>query len=58
MKHLMQCFIYQPFFEGNRYTYQGIHYLKEEGRYIPVSESEFANDTTFGFDSETMASFI
>ncbi|WP_244943997.1 four-carbon acid sugar kinase family protein [Staphylococcus saprophyticus] len=51
-------FYLPAFFEGNRYTYQGIHYLKEEGRYIPVSESEFANDTTFGFDSETMASFI
>lgn len=51
-------FYLPEFFEGNRYTYEGIHYLKENNTYIPVSESEFANDTTFGFNSRTMAHFI
>ncbi|MFQ3727453.1 four-carbon acid sugar kinase family protein [Staphylococcus equorum] len=51
-------FYLPEFFEGERYTYNGVHYLKEDGKYTPVSESEFANDTTFGFESQTMADFI
>ncbi|KRG08538.1 four-carbon acid sugar kinase family protein [Staphylococcus sp. NAM3COL9] len=51
-------FYLPAFFEGERYTYNGVHYLKENEQYKPVSESEFANDTTFGFESEKMASFI
>lgn len=51
-------FYLPEFFEGDRFTYNGIHYLKEDGDYIPVSQSEFSNDTTFGFKSETMADFI
>jgi uncharacterized protein YgbK (DUF1537 family) len=51
-------FYLPEFFEGNRFTYKGIHYLKENDTYMPVAESEFSNDTTFGFNSETMADFI
>ncbi|WP_259341885.1 four-carbon acid sugar kinase family protein [Staphylococcus saprophyticus] len=51
-------FYLPEFFEGDRFTYNGVHYLKENGDYIPVSQSEFSNDTTFGFKSETMADFI
>lgn len=39
-----------PFFlEGNRYTINDIHCLMEEGNLIPVGESEYAGDKTFGF---------
>ncbi|MCG7338976.1 hypothetical protein MHZ36_06705 [Staphylococcus sp. ACRSN] len=51
-------FYLPEFFEGNRYTYNGTHYLKEGNDYIPVAQSEFATDTTFGFESVTMADFI
>jgi len=51
-------FYLPEFFEGDRFTYNGVHYLKEDENYIPVSQSEFSNDTTFGFKSETMAGFI
>jgi len=51
-------FYLPEFFEGNRFTYNGIHYLKESDSYVPVSESEFANDTTFGFKAKTMSDFI
>ncbi|MGW7900851.1 four-carbon acid sugar kinase family protein [Staphylococcus shinii] len=51
-------FYIPAFFEGKRYTFEGVHYLREGDTYMPVSESEFANDTTFGFSSRTMASFI
>ncbi|TVT27065.1 hypothetical protein FO441_11235 [Salinicoccus cyprini] len=46
------------FFEGGRYTYQGVHYLKEGESFIPVHESEFANDSTFGFDAATMQQYV
>ncbi|MBF7018193.1 four-carbon acid sugar kinase family protein [Staphylococcus durrellii] len=51
-------FYLPEFFEGNRFTYNGIHYLKENDAYMPVAASEFSNDTTFGFESERMADFI
>ncbi|WP_341636705.1 four-carbon acid sugar kinase family protein [Staphylococcus casei] len=51
-------FYLPEFFEGNRYTYNGVHYLKENDQYIPVADSEFAKDTTFGFKSQNMADFI
>ncbi|WP_394856320.1 four-carbon acid sugar kinase family protein [Staphylococcus borealis] len=51
-------FYLPQFFEGNRYTYNGIHYLKENQKYIPVVQSEFSKDTTFGYSSETMFDFI
>ncbi|WP_239734051.1 four-carbon acid sugar kinase family protein [Mammaliicoccus sp. H-M33] len=57
-KSFNAVFYLPEFFEGDRYTYKGVHYLKEDNQYIPVSESEFANDTTFGFNSKSMADFI
>ncbi len=50
---------YMPaFFEGGRYTYEGIHYLEENDEFIPVSESEFSNDSTFGFNSKHLQDYI
>src|SRR5699024_5658674 len=51
-------FYIPSFFEGGRYTHEGIHYLVEGDAFIPVSESEFANDSTFRFKSTTMAYYI
>src|SRR5699024_12433729 len=34
-------FYIPSFFEGGRYTHEGIHYLSEADDFIPVSESEF-----------------
>jgi len=51
-------FYIPSFFEGGRYTHEGIHYLVEGDAFIPVSESEFANDSTFRFKSTTMADYI
>ncbi|MCG1009633.1 hypothetical protein J4760_06325 [Salinicoccus sp. ID82-1] len=46
------------FFEGGRYTYEGVHYLKEGETFIPVHESEFANDSTFGFEAATLQQYV
>lgn len=50
---------YAPaFFDGNRYTFEGVHYIKEDGHFIPAVETEFANDTTFGYHSLTMQQYV
>lgn len=51
-------FYIPAFFEGGRYTYEGIHYLEENDEFIPVSESEFSNDSTFGFNSKHLQDYI
>jgi len=39
-----------PFFrEGGRYTLDNIHYVKEGNQLIPVGNTEFAHDKTFGY---------
>ncbi|MBP1040287.1 hydroxyacid dehydrogenase [Vagococcus sp. BWB3-3] len=49
------CF---SFFEGERYTFDNNHYLKKNGEYIPISQTEFANDPTFGFKSSNLIEYI
>lgn len=44
-----------PFFiEGNRITKNAIHYIKFNDKYIPVGESEFAKDKTFGYKNSNL----
>lgn len=48
-----------PFFpEGGRYTAGDIHYLTEGERLIPVGESEFAKDPTFGYESSHLGAWV
>src|SRR5699024_2962844 len=51
-------FYIPAFFEGDRYTYEGVHYLKEDDEFIPVSDSEFSNDSTFGFKSKYLQDYV
>jgi uncharacterized protein YgbK (DUF1537 family) len=46
------------FFEGGRYTYNNIHYVKEGGDFIPVGETEYAGDSVFGFKSSNLGEYI
>ncbi|MCB7320157.1 four-carbon acid sugar kinase family protein [Lacrimispora sp. 210928-DFI.3.58] len=47
--------IIMPFFEeGGRYTIGDIHYVREEENLIPVGETEFAGDKSFGFHSSDL----
>lgn len=50
--------IIPSFFEGDRYTYKDIHYLKEGDTLIPVHKSEFASDKTFGYSTGHLPSYI
>lgn len=47
------------FIEAGRVTIDGIHYLKEEdGRLIPVSETEFARDNVFAYHTSVLTEYI
>lgn len=51
--------IFCPYFhEGGRYTIQGTHYVRQEDALIPVAETEFARDKTFGFASSRLDDWI
>ena len=48
-----------PFFmEGGRHTVDCVHMLRIDGHDIPVGESEFAKDKTFGFHSSDLRDYI
>jgi len=42
-------FLVPAFFEGGRITRDGTHYLLVDGLPVPVNETEFAQDSVFGF---------
>lgn len=46
------------FFEGGRYTIGDVHYLKKDHQLIPVGETEFAQDKTFGYRSSNLRGYI
>lgn len=46
------------FFEGGRYTYDDIHYVKEGNSLIPAGETPFAKDNTFGYKSSNLKDWI
>ena len=48
-----------PFFEeGGRITLDDIHYIKEGDKLIPVAESPFAKDASFGYSNSDLKKWI
>ena len=48
-----------PFFpEGGRYTIDNIHYVRYGEKLISANETEFAQDKTFGYKSESLPDFV
>lgn len=48
-----------PFFEeGGRITMNDTHYIKEEGKMMPVSETPFAKDPSFGYRNSDLKKWI
>lgn len=59
MGYSMDGEIYCPcFFECGRVTVGNVHYLEEGERRIPVSETEFAGDKTFGYKNSHLGRYI
>lgn len=46
------------FFEGGRYTFQGTHYVVQEGEYLRADQTEFAKDKAFGFASAYLPEWV
>ena len=46
------------FFEGGRYTLDGIHYVHEKDDLVPVAETPFAADAVFGFKNSRIADWV
>jgi uncharacterized protein YgbK (DUF1537 family) len=46
------------FFEGGRFTYNDIHYVKEDDNFIPANKTPFAKDNTFGYHNANLIDWI
>lgn len=47
--------IIMPYFrEGGRLTIEDVHYIRDEDTLIPVGQTEFARDTTFGYQASNL----
>ena len=47
-----------PYLQGMRITRNDIHYLNQGGQWLPVGESEFAQDKTFGFHASDLKVYV
>lgn len=51
-------FIIPALFEAGRYTYQDTHYVLIGEHLVPVGETEYAKDKTFGYSSSNLHEWI
>lgn len=51
-------FLVPAFFEGGRITRDGVHYLLVDGTPVPVSETEFARDSVFGYRNAYLPDYV
>jgi uncharacterized protein YgbK (DUF1537 family) len=50
--------IVPAFGDAGRITVDGVHYAGADGTYLPVGESEFARDATFGYVSSDLRAWV
>ena len=46
------------FFEGQRFTKEDVHYLYEKETWVPVSQTPYAADRTFGYQHSNLKSWV
>jgi uncharacterized protein YgbK (DUF1537 family) len=46
------------FFEGGRVTAGDIHFVRDDDRFVPTAETEFARDATFGYSARTLPGWV
>ncbi len=51
-------FLAPAFFEGGRVTINSTHYLLLDGKKVPVSETEFARDSVFGYSHSYLPDYV
>lgn len=48
-----------PFFEaGGRVTIENVHYVRYNDELVPVGDTEFARDKTFGYESSNLCEYV
>ncbi|MEM1291756.1 MAG: four-carbon acid sugar kinase family protein [Cyanobacteria bacterium P01_H01_bin.162] len=51
-------FMVPAFFEGGRITRDSVHYVVQNGVPIPAHETEFANDSVFGYSTAYLPDYV
>ncbi|MGC1245910.1 MAG: four-carbon acid sugar kinase family protein [Spirulinaceae cyanobacterium] len=51
-------FLTPAFFEGGRITRDSVHYLMVAGKEVPVHETEFAQDSVFGYHHSYLPDYV
>ena len=51
-------FLTPAFFEGGRVTRESVHYLHIDGQPVPVHETEFAQDSVFGYHHSYLPDYV
>ncbi|MEN9229321.1 MAG: four-carbon acid sugar kinase family protein [Thermostichus sp. DG02_5_bins_236] len=51
-------FLVPAFFEGGRITRESVHYLRVEGSWVPVHETEFARDSVFAYHHSYLPDYV
>ncbi len=51
-------FLIPAFFEGGRFTVDGVHYLRIDDTAVPVHRTEFAHDSVFGYRHSYMPDYV
>jgi uncharacterized protein YgbK (DUF1537 family) len=51
-------FLVPAFFEGGRITRESTHYLMVDGKPVPVHETEFAQDSVFGYRHSFLPDYV
>jgi len=51
-------FLTPAFFEGGRVTRDSVHYLRVDGKDVPVHETEFARDSVFGYHHSFLPDYV
>ena len=46
------------FIEAGRFTIDGVHYMKDGERLVPISETEFARDNVFAYHTSVLRDYI
>ena len=59
LEQTFDAWIIAPFFlEGGRYTLNDVHYVADGDWLIPVGETAYAQDATFGFESSNLRHWV
>ncbi|MFS4417599.1 four-carbon acid sugar kinase family protein [Maribacter sp. 2307ULW6-5] len=51
-------FFIPAFFEGGRYTCGDVHYVADNGSFVPAAKTPFAKDSTFGYASSNLKDYL